>query len=319
MGSTMNLRYDKDYINNIIKDGYELGLKETPKGTVASYIPELAKAKKEAFGICMKDRMGHEICYGDVTTRFSIQSISKIIILAAALKFKGFDKTFLDVSMEPTGDAFNSIIKLDTRSDKPFNPMINAGAIQIVSSLVNDVPFEEMVQFARVICMDPEISLNEAVYMSEDQTGDRNRSIAYLLKSKGVLEADPLKTVDVYFKMCSLNVNAKSLAGLGLTISENGMNPFTHEQFINPNDIRTIKSIMFTCGLYDFSGEWGVKVGIPAKSGVGGGIACAAKNGMGFGLYGPSLDQCGNSVAAIKAMEYISKELGLHVFDYEKE
>ena len=265
----------------------------------------------------MLDGDGESLAFGDVTTRFSIQSISKVINLAMSLKFRGFQDTFSHVMMEPSGDAFNSILKLDTRSNLPFNPMINAGAIQTVSLLADDFTFDEMLECARQMCMDDEITLDEAVYRSESETGDRNRAIAYLLKSKGVLQADPEKTIDLYFKMCSLSVTAKSLAGLGIIISNEGVNPFTKKHWIAPGYVRTLKSIMFTCGMYDFSGEYGVRVGIPSKSGVGGGLVCAVKGPMGIGLYGPALDHCGNSVAAVKAMEHISHLLHLHILEYD--
>lgn len=312
-------------IEDIIKEAYENGLEYTCEGEVADYIPELAKANADAFGIYMLSGKGEHYSIGDTDTRFTIQSISKIVNLAVSLKYKGFRETFSHVMMEPSGDSFNSILKLDTRSNLPFNPMINAGAIQTVSLLVDDFTFEDMLSFAREFCMDPEITLDESVYRSEFETGDRNRAIAYLLKSKNVLQADPDRTVDLYFKMCSLSVTAKSLAGLGVIIANAGMNPFTGKHIISPGYVRTIRSLMFTCGMYDFSGEYGVRVGIPSKSGVGGGLCCAAKgpsaeegiiNPMGFGLYGPSLDKYGNSVAAVKAMEHIAHLLRMHVFDY---
>jgi len=303
-------------ITKIINEAYHNGLEEISKGQLPTYIPELAKADKNAFGICMLNANGEEVTVGDSDVRFSMQSISKIVILTAALKYLGFRETFSHVLMEPTGDAFNSFIRLDTSNDLPFNPMINAGAIQVSSLLVDKLSFDELLAFAKKLCMDEDISINEAVYNSEINAADRNRSIAFLLNSKNVLQADPIKTVDLYTKMCALNVNAKSLAGLGLILANNGVNPLTKEELISPGYVRTIRSLMFTCGLYDFSGEWGVRVGVPAKSGVGGGITCASKGLMGFGFYGPAVDVHGNSVASIKAMEHISHMLRLHVFDY---
>ena len=309
-------KLDKEKVREVFAQAYELGLKAAPEGKVADYIPELAKADPSAFGIYMLNGEGESLAFGDVGTRFSIQSVCKVIILAVAIKYKGFEETFKHVMMEPSGDSFNSILKLDTRSNLPFNPMINAGAIQTVSLLANDFSFEDIMGFARELCMDPNIVLDEAVYKSEAETGDRNRAIAYLLKSKGVLLADPEKTVDLYFKLCSLSVNARSLAALGLIISNGGRNPFSGEYWTEPDYVRTVKSIMFTCGMYDFSGEFGVKAGVPSKSGVGGGMVSASRGPMGIGFYGPALDPYGNSVAAVKAMEHIAEELDLHVFDY---
>lgn len=302
-------------VERVFSEAYYIGRASTAKGAVASYIPELAKADPTAFGLYMLTNDGNSLSFGDCEARFSIQSICKVVILAAALKYRGFRGTFDHVMMEPSGDAFNSILKLDMRSNLPFNPMINAGAIQTVSLLADLLSFDDLVAFARELCNDDGIMLDEAVYKSEFDSGDRNRAIVYLLRSKGVLMADPDKTVDLYFKMCSLSVSARSLATLGLVISNGGLAPLGGKRLIDAEHVRTIKSLMFTCGMYDFSGEFGVRVGVPAKSGVGGGLVCAAP-GMGIGLYGPALDPFGNSIAAVKAMEHISEKLNLHVFDY---
>lgn len=305
-----------EIVRQVLEEGYENGLEVTGQGKVAEYIPELAKADRDAFGLCAIRPDGTVLSYGDVNTRFTMQSICKVVTLAVALKYLGAREVFSHVMAEPSGDSFNSIIKLDTRSSLPFNPMINAGAIEVMSLLVERFSFEELLKMTQDLCMDEGIALNEAVYRSESETGDRNRAIVYLLKSKGVLMADPEKTLDLYFRMCSLNVNAKSLAGLGLVLSCDGTNPFTGERFIGSGYVRRIKSIMFSCGLYDASGEFGLKVGIPSKSGVGGGIVSSVKGPMGIGIYGPSLDSHGNSVAGVTALEHISHLLHLHIFDY---
>ena len=163
--------------------------------------------------------------------------------------------------------------------------------------------------------MDEDIVLNEAVYRSETETGDRNRAIVWLLKSKGVLQGEPEKTLDLYFRMCSLNVNAKSLANMGLLIASGGQNPFTGKHVIHPGYVRTIRSLMFTCGLYDESGEYGVLVGIPSKSGVGGGIAASVARRWGIGTYGPALNAKGNSIGGVAALQHMSHLLRLNVFE----
>lgn len=303
-------------LQQVFSEAYEIGKAATARGKVADYIPELAKANPQAFGLCMRGLNGESLTFGDADTRFSIQSICKVIILAAALKLRGFKETFSHVMMEPSGDAFNSILKLDTRSNLPFNPMINAGAIETSSLLVRDTSFSEMLDYTRALCMDPGICLDEAVYNSESQTGDRNRAIAYLLKSKGVMEAEPEQTLDLYFKLCSMSVSAKSLAGLGLVLSNGGTDPMSGKTLIAPEFVRTIQSIMFTCGMYDYSGKFSVLVGVPSKSGVGGGIVCAPRGKMGIGLYGPALDAFGNSSGAVKAMVHISQSLHLHSFEH---
>ncbi|MCQ2548324.1 MAG: glutaminase A [Clostridia bacterium] len=303
-------------IREVIKEAYYNGKDKTHLGNLAHYIPELTKRDPDAFGICRMDREGKLIEFGETETRFSMQSVSKVVNLALALKYKGAKEVFNHVGMEPSGDAFNSIIKLEAKSDLPYNPMINVGAIQVCSLLANEFEFEEVLDFAKILCKDDGITLNEDVYESEQGTGDRNRAMAYLLKSKGVLQADPEKTLELYFKMCSINVNARSLAGLGLIISNNGEDPITGKHYLHPEYVRILKSIMFTCGLYDASGEFGVKIGMPAKSGVGGGVVCATKGPAGIGIYGPALDQYGNSIAGVAALEHISYRLHLHVFDF---
>lgn len=305
---------DPGEVRRVIREAYANGRESAPTGAVADYIPELAKASAEDFGLCVRDLTGQTIAHGEVEKRFSIQSISKVINLAAALKYLGFRETFSHVMLEPSGDAFNSILKLDTVSSLPFNPMINAGAIQVMSMLSNIMDFDDLLNFARAFCMDDDIVLNEAVYRSEAETGDRNRSIAYLLKSKGVLQGDPNKTLDLYFKMCSLNVNAKSLANMGVLLANRGENPFTGKHILHPGYVRTLKSLMFTCGLYDESGEYGVLVGLPSKSGVGGGIVAVVSDRWGIGTYGPALNAKGNSVGGIAALQHMSHLLRLNIF-----
>lgn len=312
-------QFDEEKFNRVFLEAYEKGKEMTSEGKVASYIPELEKENKNNFGIYIYRNDGKVFKCGDYDKRFTMQSVSKIIALLLALKEYGFTKTFENVLMEPSGDSFNSIIKLDTTSSLPFNPLINAGAIEIVSMLVGKYTFDDILEFTRRICDDKDITLNEDVYKSESITGDRNRAIAFLLKSKNVLKADPYETIDLYFKMCSLNVTAKSLANLGLVLSNGGTNPFTKEEFIGPRYVRTILSLMFTCGMYDGSGEFSVRVGLPAKSGVGGGILTCAEGMMGIGVYGPSLNEKGNSIGGITALKHLSHRLHLHVFDYTVE
>ena len=299
------------------KAAWEYGRQFLLQGKVADYIPELGKANPVYLGLCIKTVDGQDIEYGDVEQRFTMQSICKVVSLATALQHKGFDTVFSRVMMEPSGDAFNSILKLDTASNRPFNPMINAGAIEIVNLLADEFTFEELLDFVRALCMDDEIVLDEAVYHSESATGDRNRAIGYLLKSKEVLEGDVLKTVDLYFKLCSLSVTARSLAGLGLTLANGGVDPRSGIRLLSAQTVRAVKTLMLTCGMYDGSGEFAVRVGIPAKSGVGGGIMGSVENRMGIGTYGPSLDEKGNSIGGKNTLEYLSREMHLHIFDSE--
>lgn len=299
------------------KAAWEYGRQFLLQGKVADYIPELGKANPVHLGLCIKTTDGKTVEYGDVEQRFSMQSISKVVALATALQHRGFNDVFNHVMMEPSGDAFNSILKLDTASNRPFNPLINAGAIEIVNLLCRDFSFEQLLDFTRAICMDEDITLNEAVYHSEYSTGDRNRAIGYLLKSKEVLEGDVLQTVDLYFKLCSMNVTARSLAGLGLILANGGVDPRNGIRLLSAQTVRTVKTLMLTCGMYDGSGEFAVKVGLPAKSGVGGGIMSCVEGQMGIGTFGPALDAKGNSIGGKNTLEYLSREMHFHIFDSE--
>ena len=301
------------------KAAWEYGRGFLLQGKVADYIPELGKANPVYLGLCIKTPDGQTIEFGDVEQRFTMQSICKVVSLATAMQHFGFDEVFSRVMMEPSGDAFNSILKLDMSSNRPYNPMINAGAIEVVSMLQPKFSFDDLLYFVRAICMDDDITLDEAVYHSEAATGDRNRAIGYLLKSKGVLEGEVLPVVDLYFKLCSLSVNARSLAGLGLILANGGVNPESGIRLLSPQVVRTVKTLMLTCGMYDGSGEFAVRVGMPSKSGVGGGIMACVENQMGIGTYGPALDEKGNSIGGKNTLEYLSRELHLHIFDSEKE
>lgn len=300
--------------NDILKTALETGSKAVPQGNVATYIPELAKADKNKLGICIFDKDGNKHFYGDCKERFTIQSISKVISLALALETCGFDKVFDKVGVEPSGEAFNSLIELDLNSNRPFNPMINSGAITISSLLLHKFSFLEMSDFAREICLDHDIEFNSVVYKSEMSHVSRNRAIAYLLESKGIIDTNVEASLELYTKMCSLDVTAESLANLGLVLALGGKNPTTGRQIISPKVAQIVKTIMLTCGMYDGSGEFAVHVGIPTKSGVGGGLLSVVDKEMGIGIYGPSLDEKGNCIAGRPMLEYLSNQLNLHIF-----
>lgn len=305
-------------LQQFINDALDYGKQFIANGKVADYIPALAKANPLDLGICYLTTDGQCYTAGNVTQRFSIQSISKVLGLVIAIQTIGYEAVFETVKMEPSGDAFNSIIKLDTDSDIPFNPMINSGAIVVASLLVPFYDFSDILQRIRELCMDPDIHLNYEVYESEHATGFRNRSIGYLLKSKKVIgeKIDVEDVLDLYFKLCSLNVTAKSLAGFGLLLANNGIHPQTGKRLIDPLIVKTVKTLMLTCGMYDGSGEFAVRVGIPSKSGVGGGILSFVNQQAGIGVYGPALDSKGNSIAGIEMLEYLSRHLHLHIFDH---
>lgn len=285
------------------------------EGKVASYIPELAKADPAQLGACILTKDGSQYHAGDWQQKFTMQSISKTVCLILALQTAGFDRVFSKVGVEPTGDAFNSIVELETKNVHPLNPMINAGAIATASCCAGEKdPFGEFLSLTRRLCGRETIGLNEAVYLSEKRAGMRNRSMAYLMQDDHVLDCDAETALDLYFRMCSVEVNTRDLANYALVLSCNGTDPRTGERLVEDWIARIVKTLMVTCGLYDGSGEFAMRVGLPAKSGVGGGIVASVEGKMGIAAFSPALDKKGNSVGAYRVLEYLSYQLGLHYF-----
>ena len=220
--------------------------------------------------------------------------------------------------MEPSGDPFNSIMKLETNdTKKPSNPMINAGAI-VTTSLIKGSSLEEkeerMLQFFRHLANNDSIGINYEVYKSEKLTGDRNRAMAYLLKNDGFIDGDVEEVLDLYFKQCSIEIDCVDLARIGINLAMYGIDIESKERLISEKVSRMVKTFMVTCGMYDASGEFAIRVGIPAKSGVGGGIMASVPDIMGIGVYGPALDKKGNSIAGVKVLEDLSEKLELNIF-----
>lgn len=305
-------------IQTVLTQAVEAARPAAELGQTASYIPELSKVDKHLLGACVFTLDGGRFSAGDTQVRFSIQSISKVVSLAAALELCGFETIFSQVGMEPSGEAFNAMGKLENLGTAPSNPMINAGAIAVDGYLQSKISFDRMLEFSRKLCMDPEIVLDEKVYHSEMANLSRNRAIAYLLENKGVIRGDVEQTLDFYVRMCSLSVTAQSLAGLGLMLAGGGVCPATGERLLSPDTVRVVKTIMLTCGMYDGSGTFAVQVGIPSKSGVGGGILSVVDRKMGIGIFGPALDAKGNSVAGERVLRHLSQQLHLHLFDETK-
>lgn len=288
------------------------------EGQVASYIPELKNGNKDALGIHITTLDGKEYFAGDYNIKFTIQSISKVITLALGIMDNGIDYVFSKVGMEPTTEAFNSIVDLEMKNlNKPLNPMINAGAIA-VSSIIkgkdSEEAFSRVLDFVRKLSGNEKLDLNHSVYISEQKTGNRNRSLAYFMKSTGVIENDVEAVLDVYFKQCSIEVTCKDLSRIGAVFANNGVIPWTGERIIEKEVAQIVKTIMVTCGMYDGSGQFAVKIGLPAKSGVGGGILGVSPNKMGIGIVGPSLDKRGNSIGGVEVLKDLSKKLDLNIF-----
>lgn len=287
-------------------------------GKVADYIPGLSTANKSHLGICIIDTSGEIVIAGDADIKFTLQSISKPLTLMLALLDRGEKYVFSKVGMEPSGDAFNSIRKLETgRMRKPFNPMINAGAIEVCSMIKgkdSSEKFERVLNFIRLISENNNLKVNEDIYSGEKETGNKNRSMAYFLKGEGLITGDVEDVLDIYFKQCSIEVTAIDLAKIGLFLAREGV--LKNGDRIVSEHIATIaKTLMTTCGMYDGSGEFAIKVGIPSKSGVGGGILSVIPGKMGVGIFGPSLDLKGNSIGGIAVLEEIAENFKFSIFN----
>lgn len=304
-------------MENLLKQIIEKNKPLTKEGRVANYIPELDKANKEDLGICVLDMEGNQYCYGKCNVRFTIQSISKIISLMLAILDNGEEYVFSKVGMEPSGDPFNSIRKLETSSrKKPYNPLINAGAIAVASMIHGKnvrERFQRLLEFTRKITEDESVDVNYKIYCGELETGDRNRSMGYFLKGEGIIEGNVEEALEIYFKQCSMEATVGTIAQLGLFLANDGVLT-TGQRIISTRLSRIVKTLMVTCGMYDESGEFAVRVGLPSKSGVGGGIVTVVPKKMGIGVYGPSLDKKGNSLAGIAVLEDLSRELNLSIF-----
>ncbi len=282
-------------------------------GKVADYIPELTKANPRHFGIALATVDGHVYETGDTAVPFTIQSISKAFVFALALDLAGAERVEATVGVEPSGDAFNSIRLRD--DNRPFNAMVNSGAIAC-SGLIYDIDGEKAAERIRGMLgrlAGRDLAVDEAVFASERLTGDRNRAIAYLLHNYGIVKGDVDAVLDVYFRQCSVLVTARDLALMAATLANGGVNPATGERVIGPYAVSRTLSVMTSSGMYDFAGEWVYRVGLPAKSGVGGGILAALPSQFGLGSFSPRLDEHGNSVRGLKVCEEISSHFDLHM------
>jgi glutaminase len=285
----------------------------TDDGALASYIPELMRVDPNGFGVSLSSADGFIYESGDAAVEFTIQSISKPFTYALALDRIGQDAVDATIGVEPSGEAFNEI-SVDKTTKKPKNPMINAGAIAAVSLIPAGTPDERfgLIQDFYSAFAGRRLELDHHVYASEKASGSRNRAIAYMLQSFGVLDDDPDDVLDVYFRQCSLNVTATDLARMAATLARGGVNPMTGRRVTDAPVVRRTLSVMVTCGMYDAAGDWVSAVGMPAKSGVGGGIVAVLPGQLGIGVYSPLLDAKGNSVRGVRVCRSLSEQLGLH-------
>jgi glutaminase len=285
-------------------------------GTVANYIPELAKADPEWFGISLVTADGQAFDVGDCDVKFSIQSVSKPFVFGLALEDHGLEQVLARVGVEPTGEAFNSIV-LDELSNRPFNPMVNAGAIA-TADLVKGGDYPERVgrlleMFARYV--GHEVFVDNKVFMSERATGHRNRAIGHLMRNFEMVSDRFEESLELYFQQCSVLVTCRDLAMIGASLANGGVNPATGVRTIEARYVKYLLSAMLTCGMYDHAGEWAFRIGLPAKSGVGGGIVAVVPGRMGIGVFSPRLDAKGNSVRGVHVCAELSRLFGLHIFE----
>lgn len=303
----------KELLEKILRETYDL----RKEGKVASYIPELAKADSDKMGICIVNADG-ECFAGDYGERFTMQSVVKPVILLLALMDKGMDAVRSLVGVEATGKPFDAFNYSDQAlKEDHINPMINTGAIALCTLIEGEnynEKFDRLLNLARKMADNPDLSLDENVYLSEKATGNKNRALAYMLKAYGMIEDDVESVVDCYFKACSIKVDSVDLAKIAYVLSNKGVNTKTGERLFSEDYARFVNAVLTTSGMYDGSGEFAINVGIPAKSGVGGGIMGVVPGKMGIGIYSPALDKKGNSVAGVKAMEALSRKLDLSIF-----
>lgn len=304
----------EELLNNILKKCSSY----IEKGTVASYIPELAKANKNEFGICVISGSNKISFAGDHKKAFTVQSIIKPIILLMALMDNGAQTVRDLVGVEATGKPFDAFNYSDQAlSGDHINPMINTGAIALCTLIKGNTyndKFCRLLDLTRKISGNSDLEVDEQVYLSEKLTGSKNRALAYMLKAYGMLHDDVEDVLDCYFRACSIKATVVDLARIAFVFANGGVNMETGERLFEKEYARYVNAVLMTCGMYDGSGEFALTVGVPAKSGVGGGIMAVVPNRVGIGIYSPALDDKGNSIAGIKALELLSKDLELSIF-----
>ena len=305
----------REQVEAVVKEAYEKYKNDT-NGKNADYIPYLAKVDSKLFGIAVVTTDNQVLTMGDVTYSFSIQSISKVYSLALAMEEQGPGKVLEKIGSEPTGRPFNSpnaVVDMSTHSGNPF---VNAGAIatvSLISGSTADQKWNKILDFYSKAAGEKLVLIDE-VYKSEAATNTGNKALSYLLAKYDRIYADPFESVDVYTKQCSVGVNATQLARMGATLANNGVNPATGERVIKAEDIPHILSTMMEAGLYDGSGTWAWNVGLPAKSGVGGGIVAIAPGKGAIAVFAPPLDEAGNSVKAQEVIRYVADKLNYNIF-----
>jgi glutaminase len=306
---------DKHELHAAIDDAY-LRYQPLTRGEVATYIPELGRADPELFAVALATASGRLFEAGDTEHPFTLQSISKPLMFGLALEKCGLDTVTRFVGVEPSGDAFNAI-SLQAETHRPHNAMINAGAITITALLhaqYGGETFDIMLDRLSQAAGRP-LTVDEAVFESERRTGHRNRAIAHLLLNFGMVHDQAEEALELYFRQCAVLVTCRDLAIIGATLANMGQNPLTGAAVYDIVSVRSMLAIMFTCGMYDYSGEWAFRVGLPAKSGVSGGVLAVVNRQLGIATFSPRLDARGNSCRGIEVCSDLAGRFGLHAFD----
>lgn len=305
----------RDRVSTALHAAYEHALAHR-EGAVADYIPVLAEADAEAFGISLVDVTGSAHDIGDSSVEFSIQSISKAFVYALLCDAVGHEKALSTVGVNNTGLPFNSVVAIELNDGHPMNPMVNAGALATTALIPGDSPDEQWQRIRAGLSAfaGRPLDVDEVVFSSESATNHRNRAIARLLESYGRIHRDPDGVVEVYTRQCALRVDAHDLAVMGATLADGGVNPVTGERVVGSEVARDTLAVLAASGLYERSGEWLFEIGLPGKSGVAGGLVTIAPGKGAVGSYAPRLDTAGNSVRGQIAAAHLSRTLGLNVF-----
>lgn len=283
--------------------------------------PELAAEERDRFSICIVRPNGEVHQAGDHDRAFALQSISKVFVYGLALADHGRDYVLEHVGVEPSGDAFNSIV-FDEQNTRPYNPMVNAGALvttDLVRGKDSAEKFERILGTLRIYAGNKSLGVDEDIFEAEMRTTDHNRATAYLMRSQGMISGDVEAILALYLRQCSVHVTCRDLAVMAATLANGCVNPITGERALPLRHVREVLSVMHTCGMYDAAGQWAFDIGVPAKSGVSGGIMMVVPGKGGIGVFSPGLDAHGNSVRGIRVCQEISERLGLHVFATEAE
>jgi glutaminase len=305
----------RELVESVVREAYDKFKGET-NGKNADYIPYLAQVDSKLFGIAIVTADNQVLTLGDVNYSFSIQSISKVFTLALALEELGPDKVFQRIGSEPTGRPFNSVPAVVDMPTHSGNPLVNAGAIATMSLISGKDAHEKWNKILAFYskAAGERLTLIEEVYKSEAATNAGNKALSMLLAKYERIYADPFESVDIYTKQCSVGVNASQLARMGATLANNGINPATREQVIKREHVPYLLATMTMAGLYDSSGYWAWHVGLPAKSGVGGGIVAIVPGKGAIAVFAPPLDEAGNSVKAQKVIEYVANKLDFNLY-----